>query len=160
MNQFHNWGNVVISNNSIGQSGVSVNQTIVSSDPNVIIAWIGKSGNRNAVYMSVSNDSGRTFTSPQEITNATAGNASHLSACASRDINSIVWQQLNNTNGRTEVWGIESSDQGHHYYRSQLSPNNMNANAHDPVISPGSCENVLYTMTFDNGTNTIYQWPW
>jgi hypothetical protein len=142
-----------------GTEGNASNISPAAFGSNKCVNWLQNSNGTNDVYIQCSYDFGVSWSNPISLT---AGiDASNLVSCGSARVFSNAWQQLNSTTERNEIWGTVSFDGGRTFGApEQLSPLTINGSAHDPVMIPGDCEWVYYTITYENGTSRPAAWPW
>jgi hypothetical protein len=155
INEMLGYDNRQISNSS--QGNVSGIIEAAAAGNSIYVAWMGKINGTNHVFVTISNDNGRSFTNPVELTSKDSGNATKLDICASGNIISTAWQEKNSTSGKSGVFGSISYNKGDTFTTSQISAGNVTAR--DPVIPPGACLIVLYVIE-EGEDDPIVRWNW
>jgi hypothetical protein len=159
INKIFGYKNIPVGKTNSSQGNTSSIRTAAFHN-SIYVAWLGNTSAGSTVYLSLSDDAGRSYSDPVELTSNNTGNASNPTAsnlsnlCASDNMASIAWQQSNTKTGRSEIWGSISYNGGATFVTQQLS--DPGADAHDPVIPAGECETVFYMLS----DGSIIAWVW
>lgn len=155
-NQLFGYRTIILANDTQGNAS---DISPAAHGNNKCVSWLQNIKGTNDVYIQCTYDAGRSWSDPTPL--SSGKDASNLVSCGSARIFSSAWQQLNQNTSASEIWGTISFDGGLAFGAPEkLSPNIPNASAHDPVMVPGDCEWVYYSITYENGTSGVAAWPW
>ncbi len=120
------------------------------------ITWLGFEGNIggiNHIFVSLSNDSGKNFSEPFQLSAPNAGNASQLQVGVSENGNFVyvAWQETNMTTGKNRIMLSSSMDGGREFKTYTLNPPG-DGNAIEPRLKVVGNDLVLVWIQDEPGS--------